>query len=212
MHSHDFTSEKLTALELGYRVQPMKELTFDVATFYNLYDDLRTFEPDTPFLETTPGPPHVVQPFLIANKMAGRSYGVEISALAQPLPYWRMQLAYTFLHLNLIPDSSSLDPAAESAEHESPANQVYFRSSWDLPENFQLDVMPRYVGVLGAFDVPAYVELDARLGWRPRPNLELSLVGQNLIHRRHFEFQPALVFTEATAVERGGFLMVSMRF
>ena len=72
--------------------------------------------------------------------------------------------------------------------------------------------MPRYVGVLGAFDVPAYVELDARLAWRPRQNLELSLTGQNLIHRRHLEFAPALIFTEATAVERGGFLMVSMRF
>jgi len=212
MHSHDFTSEKLTALELGYRVQPVKELSFDVATFYNFYDDLRTFEPDTPFLETTPGPPHTVQPFVIDNKMMGRSYGVEISALAQPLTYWRMQLAYTFLRLNLIPDSSSRDPAAENAEHESPGNQVYFRSSWDLPENFQLDVMPRYVGVLGAFDVPAYVELDARLAWRLRSNLEVSLTGQNLIHRSHVEFAPALIFTEATAPERGGFLMVSMRF
>ena len=212
MGSHDFTSQKLTALELGYRVQPLKELSFDVATFYNLYDDLRTFEPDTPFLETTPGPPHTVLPFVVDNRMAGRSYGIEISVLGQPLPYWRMQLAYTFLRLNLIPDSSSNDPAAESAEHESPGNQVYFRSSWDLPENFQLDLMPRYVGVLSAFDVPAYVELDARLAWRPLPSTEVSLTGQNLIHRRHFEFAPVLVFTEATAVERGGFLMVSMRF
>ncbi len=212
MHSHDFTSEKLTALELGYRIQPLTELSFDVATFYNLYDDLRTFEPDTPFLETTPGPPHVVAPLVIDNRMAGRSYGVEISVKGQPLPYWRMQLAYTFLRLNLIPDSSSRDPVAEAAEHESPGNQVYFRSSWDLPENVQLDLMPRYVGVLGAFDVPAYVELDARVAWHARPNLEVSLTGQNLIHRRHFEFQPALIFTEATAVERGGFLMVSMRF
>jgi iron complex outermembrane receptor protein len=72
--------------------------------------------------------------------------------------------------------------------------------------------MPRYVGVLSAFDVPAYVELDARVAWRARQNLEISLTGQNLIHRRHFEFQPALIFTEATAVERGGFLMVSVKF
>jgi iron complex outermembrane receptor protein len=211
-HSHDFESEKLTALELGYRVQPLNELSFDVATFYNLYNDLQTFEPSTPFLETTPGPPHTVVPLIIDNRMAGRSYGVEVSAVGQPLPYWRMQLAYTFLQIHLAPAPGSLDPQAKSAEHESPVNQVFFRSSWDLPENLQLDLMPRYVGVLSSINVPAYTELDARLAWRARPNTEVSVVGQNLIHRRHFEFAPALLFTEASAVERGGFLMLSVRF
>jgi iron complex outermembrane receptor protein len=123
-----------------------------------------------------------------------------------------MQAAYTFLRLNLDPDASSADPAAERPEHESPRSQLYFRSSWDLPSNFQLDVMPRYVGGLSSLGVDPYIELDARLAWRPWPNGEISLTGQNLIHRRHFEFTPSLVFTEPTQVERGGYLMMTVRF
>jgi len=212
MNSHDFQSEKVVALELGYRVHPLEEVSIDVAGFYNLYDDLRTFEPGTPFLEATPAPPHTVVPLFIDNRLAGTSYGVEVSVKAQPMAGWRVQAAYTFLRINLDPESGSRDPQAESPEHESPRSQFYLRSSWDLPSNIQLDVMPRYVGGLSALGVNPIVELDARLAWRPWPNGEISLNGRNLIHRRHFEFTPSLVFTEATEVERGGYLMMTVRF
>jgi hypothetical protein len=33
-----------------------------------------------------------------------------------------------------------------------------------------------------------------------------------LIHRSHMEFSPSLVFTDPAAVERGGYLMLSVRF
>ena len=36
--------------------------------------------------------------------------------------------------------------------------------------------------------VPGYVELDARISWRPRPNWELSIVGQNLLNNHHLEY------------------------
>ena len=36
--------------------------------------------------------------------------------------------------------------------------------------------------------VPSYAELDARIAWRPTNALELSLVGRNLLHRRHPEY------------------------
>src|SRR5262245_20701574 len=171
----DFESEKLVALELGYRVRPIEALSLDIAGFYNMYDDLRTFEPGAPFLEATPAPPHAVQPLFIDNRMAGRSYGVEVAAKAQPMAGWKIQAAYTFLRINLDPDSDSADPQAESPEHESPRSQFYLRSSWDLPENIQVDVMPRYVGGLSSLGVDPIVELDARVAWRPRPNMEISL-------------------------------------
>jgi iron complex outermembrane receptor protein len=36
--------------------------------------------------------------------------------------------------------------------------------------------------------VPGYVTFDVRLGWRPRSDLELSVVGQNLPEEHHAEF------------------------
>lgn len=35
---------------------------------------------------------------------------------------------------------------------------------------------------------PSYPEMDVRLGWRPVQGLELSIVGQNLLHGRHAEY------------------------
>jgi len=212
INSRDFESEKMVALELGYRVQPVEQLSIDIAGFYNIYSDLRTFEPGTPFLETTPAPAHTVLPFFIDNRLHGKSFGVEVAVKAQLMAAWRVQAAYTFLRLNLDPDADSLDPQAETPEHESPRSQFYLRSSWDLPENVQLDLMPRYVGGLSALGIAPIIELDARLAWRPWPTTEISLTGQNLIHRSHMEFSPSLVFTDAAAVERGGYLMLSVRF
>lgn len=212
INSHRFESEKLIALELGYRVQPIPEVSIDLAGFYNLYDDLRTFEPGAPFLETTPAPAHTVQPLFIDNRMTGISYGIELSVKVQPMACWRVQAAYTFLRLSLNPDAGSLDPVAEQPEHESPRSQLYVRSSWDLLSNLQLDVIPRYVGGLSALGVAPIVELDARLAWRAWTSGEISLTGQNLIHRRHMEFSPSLVFTDAAEVERGGYLLLTVRF
>src|SRR6059036_6256 len=42
--SHQFNSEDLLAYELGYRVQATKNLSLDIATFYNNYSNLRTAE------------------------------------------------------------------------------------------------------------------------------------------------------------------------
>ena len=36
--------------------------------------------------------------------------------------------------------------------------------------------------------LPGYGELGMRVGWLPLPHLELSLVGDNLLHERHAEY------------------------
>ncbi|MFP5285258.1 MAG: hypothetical protein ACLGI9_05935, partial [Thermoanaerobaculia bacterium] len=58
--------------------------------------------------------------------------------------------------------------------------------------------------------VEDYAELDLRLGWRARDALELSLVGQNLLHDSHAEFGPATPLREE--VERGFYGKVVWRF
>ena len=209
--NREFDPEEVVALEAGYRMQPLEEISFDLAAFVNLYDDLRTFEPGAPFPVATPVP-HVVLPLDNSNRMTGRSYGVELSVATRPFPWWKLQASYTFLSINLVPDGDSRDPTAESIEHENPANQVHLRSSWDLGADIDLDVIPRYVSGLSALNVEPYVELDARLAWRPWKNGEVSLTGQNLLHRSHMEFAPSIVSTEPTKPERGGYLMAAVRF
>ena len=64
----------------------------------------------------------------------------------------------------------------------------------DLPGKIELDADFRWVDSLRvnnfnvAGTVPAYAELNLRLGWRPSRAWEFSLVGQNLLHARHAEY------------------------
>ena len=62
------------------------------------------------------------------------------------------------------------------------------RSYLDLPNSLELDLLFRAIGELRGKRTPGYRELDARFGWQATPRLNLSLIGRDLLHRRHAEF------------------------
>jgi iron complex outermembrane receptor protein len=97
-----------------------------------------------------------------------------------------------------IPDLSG---QAASVEGRSPRHQLSYFNSVDLPGNMTFDAWLRYMDALPSIAVESYVTLDARLAWRPRSNLEISLVGQNLIERSHREFVSADGLS--TKIQRG---------
>src|SRR3546814_16764622 len=63
-----FDSEKLIAIEAGYRGQPLRDTTLSISLFYNLYDGLRSTELD----------PVTIFPVRLDNGWKGHSYGEEI--------------------------------------------------------------------------------------------------------------------------------------
>lgn len=170
----DFESEVLYALELGYKTRPAANLTGSVATFYNMYDDLRSLEA---------GPPAV-----LANELEGETYGAELEAAYQARPWWRLEGGYTHLRLQLRAKRSSTDTNSENQEGDSPRHQLFLLSRMDLPGDLEFDVSARRVEELQNQMVPAYTGLGARLAWKPIRSIELSVVGQNLLGPRHAEF------------------------
>ena len=76
----------------------------------------------------------------------------------------------------------------------------------------EFDAMWRYVGEIGTFNVSSYDSLDLRLGWHASRNLELSIIGQNLLDSSHLEFASNLVDTERTEIRRGVFGKVTWTF
>jgi iron complex outermembrane receptor protein len=200
----EMDSETLIAYEVGYRVQPIDQLKFDLTGFYNDYDDLRTLEP------TMAGP---VSPSVVSNKLFGESYGAEVSATAQVTNHWRFQSSYSYLDARLHRKSGSRDASTETiTEGSSPHHQFYIRSIIDLGWNIQFDSILRYVDVLSAPQIPSYVTLDLRLAWSPRKDLEIAIVGQNLLDDRHPEFAPTFIGTQQTEVERSVYGTVVWRF
>lgn len=208
-----FDSEELIAYELGYRVQPHAKLSFDLATFYNEYDNLRGLQPGTPYGEGSPAPPHAVVPAFISNNLKGETYGAELTANWQMLDWWRWSANYTYLQLQIHADGTPPDVASErTIEGSSPHHQVSLRAKMDLPFDIELDGMARYVDNLAAPGVSSYISLDLRFGWRPTENLEFSLVGQNLLDSQHQEFAPTFIATQSAEIERAVYAKVTWNF
>ena len=82
----------------------------------------------------------------------------------------------------------------------------------DLPHNVQFDSVVRYVDSLPAWNIPSYVALDLRVAWWPTKNLEISIVGRDLLDNRHPESAPSNVATVTTEVERSVFGKITWRF
>ena len=204
--SPQFNSEDLLAYELGYRVQATSNLSLDLAT------NLRTAEPGAPYPEGSPAPTDIVVPFVAGNKMSGGTYGVELFADWKVVPKWRLAGSYSYLQMNIHKNADSLDPTADNPNGSSPRHQWYLRSSVDLPKHFEQDTTLRFVDHLPSLNLPNYYSLDAHLGWRPVPSLELSIGGQNLLNNWHLEFLPDFVNTSPTVVKRSIFGSITVKF
>jgi iron complex outermembrane receptor protein len=206
--TRDYQSEELLAYELGYRVLPHQSLSLDLALFYHEYDDLRTAES----AGVLPGPPVTFVRSELDNKMGGTAYGAELSALWQVADGLRVTGAFTLLRVHLDLDSDSTAQGVDSTEDSAPRGQVYLRASWDPLKEVRTDVAARYVGRVSGRDIDSYVEMDARIAWDLRPNLELALVGQNLLHDEHLEAVETTFGIQSSEMERGVYLSLSWRF
>lgn len=208
---HDFESEELIAYEAGYRLKVNERLSFDLAVFFNDYDQLRSISATDPALNLNTAPAEMT--FTAANQLKGQTYGGEISTNLRVTDWWRLRADYSLLQMQLHLAGSSPEPYTDRAiEHSSPQNQFALRSWMDLPHGFECDAALRYVDALPALKVPAYFAVDVRLGWRPSKNVEISVVGQGLLDRHHREFAPSFLSSQYTEVETSVYGKVTLRF
>jgi iron complex outermembrane receptor protein len=176
--STDFDTEKLTALEAGYRGDPTSWLSLSVNLFYNFYNDLRTTE----FLNGA------TIPIELLNGRRGHSYGVEAWGKAQLLPWWRLSLGATTLHKNFHVIDNRVDLQPRNSLGADPRWQVIGSSDMDLTSKLSLTLDVRGVGALDiAPRVPGYVEAGGQLAYDLNGRVELFLAGRNLLHRTHLE-------------------------
>ena len=186
----NFQSEKLNGYELGYRRLVGKATYVDVTGFHNSYDDLFSEEITGPaFIENNPAPPHVLIPAQFRNGLFGSTSGVEIAPEWKPTSYWRLRGSYSFLQMDLKKKADSLDVGTPPIiEGSSPRHQLLVQSGFDLPKRVTLDLSFRYISALPGQMVPAYSTGDIHVGWRISQQIQLSIVGLDLMQPHHFEF------------------------
>ena len=188
----DFDAEELLAYEVGYRWQPLDVLAFDLALFHNRYEGLASLEFGTPTLD--PGSGVVTFPVMNVNLTDARSEGVELLTTFSPTDGWRLIASYAYIYLDMQPHGGDLNRGA-FLEGTTPRQQFSLRSLLDLPGGLQLDAqfrhsteLERQPEIVAGPGIDPYSELDVRLAWQASEQLELALVGQNLLHDHHVEF------------------------
>ncbi len=210
-----FGSERVTAWQLGYRREWSPLFSLDLAAYGNRYDHLRGESPLGPPLPlvTSAGVPYLLQPVVFDNSLSAWARGLELSAEWRPYPWWRLQgnAAWERISVSGPANGLSLDYQA-SLEGRSPRSTQSLRSSWDLPERQRLDLWLRRVGALAYPGIPAYSQLDLRYAWKPRPDLEVSVVGQNLLDARYVEFAADYIPSQVTAVCRSVYFKLDWRY
>ncbi|MBN1590931.1 MAG: TonB-dependent receptor [Pirellulales bacterium] len=200
----DFKSEKLLAYEVGYRTQVTERFSWDLATYFHDYTDYHGFQLNNFFPEDT----YWVLQSNWENHVTGRGYGVELSATWDVNERWRLWgfYCYQYMHWN-----ADVYEQMIYADDINPLNQVRLQSSWKLSPRCDFDAVLRYVDNLSGLNVPKYVTMDLRLGWRPNESIEMALVGQNLLDSHHYEFGPEAYGLGATEVRRTVFGQMTWR-
>ncbi len=198
-----FRPETVVSYELGYRAQPVDSFSWDIAGYMNDYRALRGFG--------APGAPMPIGgglfaiPVELQNNVSAVTGGAELTATWQVRKDWQLFGSYSLFEANASGPSTSEFFIAQyngSTAH----NNIYLRSSWNLTDDWQFDMIGRYmdsVRIEGETFVPKYIEMDLRLAWRPNNNLEISLVGQNLLQGHHLEYTDFELGMEDTQVRRG---------
>jgi len=176
--STDFDTEKLTALEAGYRGDPTSWLSVSVNLFYNFYNDLRTTE----FLNGA------TIPIELLNGRKGHSYGIEAWGKAQVTPWWRLSFGVSTLHKNFHVIDDRVDLQPRNSLGADPHWRVIGSSDMDLTPKLRLTLDMRGVGALDLPPrVPGYVEAGGQLAYQFSDQVELFVAGRNLLHRTHLE-------------------------
>ncbi len=210
-------SEELIAYEMGYRVKPNPDLSFDLAGF--LFDYNRLIESVSTgaiLFEATPTPAHLVFETFNDNVLEGEVFGVELSAQWQPIENWRLSGSYTFTKIDLRPTESGIVfPQSSGGEGDldaegEPNHLIHLRSYLNLPHNLEFDTSFYYVSSNSARSIPGYSRVDLRLGWKPIKKLELSLVGQNIFDESHQELTELLEV--GTETERSFYFKATFNF
>jgi iron complex outermembrane recepter protein len=209
--NENLKSETLISYEVGYRVQPVENISLDMAVFYNDYDELFNFEKVTPV--------NPISDIVFSNNISAQSYGLEMSVSIQPLEWWRIQSNYSFIKLSAEYNNTTTDPvlSKQLINEGSPQHQFSVRSMMDLTNNISLDLWLYHVdsieqsGFSVDSSIPEYTSVNVRFAWHPQKNWELSLVGHNLFDSHHPEFigESLLIKTE---VERSVYGQIRWSF
>jgi len=210
--SKNFKVEKLSSYEFGQRIKFDNNFSFDNAVFFNQYQNLRTNEINGN---------HV----FFENKGKGNVFGFESVVKYKYNHKLRTEISYDYLKMKLKynQDSTELDTAFGRSDSlfvnqgSSPRQQIKLKSFYNITNNIEFDNFLFFVDELPNINgankkgIPSYWRYDARIGYLPSANLDLSFGLQNIFNTKHKEFKSSL-YNNNTYIGRSYFMKVSWQY
>ncbi|BBL70872.1 TonB-dependent receptor plug domain-containing protein [Methylogaea oryzae] len=200
-------SEALIAYELGYRIQPTDKTSLDIATFYNEYQRLYGIGFGSRYTDANLTPFYGL-PVTWENNMRGNTYGAEVMGQWKVTDAWRLQANYTYLQIQL----SGNNLNQQVTENSSPHHQFSLWSSHNLAKDLSADAILRYVDEVPGRNIGSYVTMDLRFSWQASKNIELAVVGRNLLDGRHPEFSDSALTTPLAQIQRSVYGQINLRY
>jgi iron complex outermembrane receptor protein len=208
--SNRLGDEQVDALDFGWRHQFNRTTAVDLTAFSYQYRGLRGVTATAPQL-LPPG--YLLASTTENNANSARVQGMEAAVDWRASASWRLRAHYTWLKADVttanIPGQVMSDYAGTT-----PTHQVSLRSSLDLAENLRWDAALRRVSSIRNenFTIPAFTALDMRLAWQARKDLELSVVGQNLLDPAHSEFGGIFIRSTPVEIQRAVYVRADWKF
>ncbi|WP_375748761.1 TonB-dependent receptor plug domain-containing protein [Vibrio sp. HN007] len=214
--SDSFDSEEVNAYELGMRWMPISALALDWNIYFNDYENVRSYTQGTPDCSSMT---LCTLELTLANNTSGHAYGSELLATWHATEYSRYKLSYSFneVDLNDIQSNVYNDSLISLVEDRSPNHQVSAWASYDIASNWELDLRVFYKDeqkwtLYDGDNIEAFTNADVRLGWLATDWVQLALVGKNILHSSHSEFNNSETWTTVTAIERSVFVSATMNW
>lgn len=212
--SEEFDSEILNAYEVGWRWQANDKLLLDITTYINDYDRLLTYR--LPQESESVDYRYYEQAYigvigLTKNVSHGKANGLEIAADYVVSSHWKLKSSYSYFNFDSSHNPADMTTPAQGFERQSPEHQLQLMSYHTLPNQWEFDWNLRRVAEILEGTIPAYTDLNLRLGKNLNENLSVSIAGKNLLDKSRAEFIDANYGPLLTELERSVFLQVDWR-
>ncbi len=205
-------TESYSSYEIGARFKASEDISFDISTFQGNYNELVLIKYGEPFVGEVRGHPSVIQPLYYSNDGNSEALGLELFAEWHGADWARVLLGYSYLDVNVsVPDGNAYVDL-DDFEKDYPAHQVVLRGQFNIYDIWEFDTILRFVDQLSAINIDSYFDLDLRLGLKLRSDMEISIMGQNLLEPNRKEFSENALGVPASLVGRGVYGRFTWRF
>ena len=209
----DFSSEHVTAFELGHRFQAGRQFSIDTSLFYSDYSDLRGLRPGYIPPDYSSVPVYYTYFYTATNNLKGNASGGELAVRWQPANNLKFDASVASVRTTLEQSPASVVPDASipGLIGNTPHEEYKLHAAWDIATDWSLDILARRTGRLPESGVSAYTGLDLRLSWRPRADWEIELVGRDLLDPYHPEISGFFLGSEVQQIARSYFFRVTYK-